>query len=663
MDRVPKSPSFFQKKDISSFFGNESSFFSKPVIQTKLDSNNTGDKSELEAEDNASKVAQGLPMTERTTAPNLYSNLNTSSGPNLQTKCSTCEQEEKLQTKEENDSSAVFGGGLQLKPIFENNGQLPGDDEQSAGVSMIESELKTAKGGGVPLPAAAREQMEGSFGANFSDVKLHTDTTAAQMNKTLQSQAFTNGKDIYFNSGKFNSTNKEGKHLLAHELTHVVQQASLTHSPAPVQRQVADAIPETRNQFYGHGAFMGAAPQLMANPKWNRILQVLMPDVHKNASNLLSKGPQSEDLILMFENNPVMAAYGMYITRALDKTGVNRRTDRIEKLQAIEWDVFLPTNIVGAFKRAQTDPEKNQLAQQMVTEMIIAHGTTWQTISENRRGKRQYEEVKKTPKSGQGGVRPGAWMDLFGKALQLATDPNWEQKAKEFEDPTLHPRINSPADQAAHLTFRNQLSFREVIDLYKQLFGKKTFSVLLDIKSRDATPEVLRALVSALNTRGVLVYGVGTFEHGEIVDLSSMTQLVDRRVYAGPKEVKFFHFAGDLQNDCLANKITEGDTVMFNAGSLITYSPYPWVVGKALKKSYKIKSDVVNQLRVYKHHYGFHLGVYVQENDIDDRAATLITELTNNESSIFDLGFAWGGLSGQTASDIEPVLKTKTWYL
>ncbi|MBL7828100.1 MAG: DUF4157 domain-containing protein [Saprospiraceae bacterium] len=88
----------------------------------------------------------------------------------------------------------------------------------------LSTRLSSQKGGGEPLPDAAKTQMEQGIGTDFSDVRIHTDSEAEEMNKDLHAQAFTHGKDIYFNSGKFNPESKDGQKLLAHELTHVVQQ-------------------------------------------------------------------------------------------------------------------------------------------------------------------------------------------------------------------------------------------------------------------------------------------------------------------------------------------------------------------------------------------------------------------------------------------------------
>ncbi len=95
--------------------------------------------------------------------------------------------------------------------------------ETSAGPS-IESRLSNSKGGGSPLPDETRSFMESRFGSDFSGVKVHTDSNAVQMNKELSAQAFTHGSDVYFNQGKYDPDSSSGKHLLAHELTHTVQQ-------------------------------------------------------------------------------------------------------------------------------------------------------------------------------------------------------------------------------------------------------------------------------------------------------------------------------------------------------------------------------------------------------------------------------------------------------
>lgn len=88
----------------------------------------------------------------------------------------------------------------------------------------IETQLSALRGSGSPLPDEVRAAMEPHFGADFSGVKVHTGADAAVLNRQLQAQAFTHGEDIYMGEGRYEPGTDAGKRLLAHELTHVVQQ-------------------------------------------------------------------------------------------------------------------------------------------------------------------------------------------------------------------------------------------------------------------------------------------------------------------------------------------------------------------------------------------------------------------------------------------------------
>lgn len=88
----------------------------------------------------------------------------------------------------------------------------------------FEQRLQTMKGKGAPLGDDVRSLMEPRFGADFSQVRVHTDATSIQLNKDAGAQAFTHGNDVYFNAGKYSPDSKTGKELLAHELTHTIQQ-------------------------------------------------------------------------------------------------------------------------------------------------------------------------------------------------------------------------------------------------------------------------------------------------------------------------------------------------------------------------------------------------------------------------------------------------------
>jgi hypothetical protein len=84
--------------------------------------------------------------------------------------------------------------------------------------------VEARRGRGDPLPADARAPFEDHFGRDFADVRLHSDAEAARLTAALGARAFTSGRDIYLAPGTVASDTEEGRHLLAHELAHVVQQ-------------------------------------------------------------------------------------------------------------------------------------------------------------------------------------------------------------------------------------------------------------------------------------------------------------------------------------------------------------------------------------------------------------------------------------------------------
>ncbi len=111
----------------------------------------------------------------------------------------------------------------------------------------LEQQLSSSKGGGNPLPEETRQFMEPRFGADFSGVRVHTGGEAIQMNQGLNAQAFTHGSDIFFNSGKFEPNSIQGKQLLAHELTHVMQQQGAERISAKEMDESA-ASPQEQQQ-------------------------------------------------------------------------------------------------------------------------------------------------------------------------------------------------------------------------------------------------------------------------------------------------------------------------------------------------------------------------------------------------------------------------------
>jgi hypothetical protein len=115
----------------------------------------------------------------------------------------------------------------------------PGEDGGDEAPADMVSKLNSSEGKGNSMPAATRKFMENAFNTDFSGVNIHSNNEAATMSKTIGARAFTYGNDVYFNQGRYNPDTKQGKHLLAHELTHVVQQkSSIGLAMRQIQRSV-----------------------------------------------------------------------------------------------------------------------------------------------------------------------------------------------------------------------------------------------------------------------------------------------------------------------------------------------------------------------------------------------------------------------------------------
>jgi hypothetical protein len=160
-----------------------------PNIQFKLTIGKSDDAYEQEADQIADKV------------------MKMSTNKSVQRKCTGCEQEEKIHRK-------PLVASIQKKG---NNSDMVASDS-------VTNKINSTRGGGSKMDESTNSFMADRFGTDFSNVKIHTGDYAVQMSKELNAQAFTVGSDIYFNSGKYNPESNSGKHLLAHELVHTVQQ-------------------------------------------------------------------------------------------------------------------------------------------------------------------------------------------------------------------------------------------------------------------------------------------------------------------------------------------------------------------------------------------------------------------------------------------------------
>jgi hypothetical protein len=138
--------------------------------------------------------------------------------PGVQRMCAECEEEEKIQAKEEPGRTPSVPDGF-------------------------EPRFSALRGGGQPLPASERAFFEPRFGHDFANVRLHSGPAASELASSVHARAFTLGRSIVLGSDQYAPGTSDGRRLMAHELTHVVQQRGARES---IQRETTTLVGRER---------------------------------------------------------------------------------------------------------------------------------------------------------------------------------------------------------------------------------------------------------------------------------------------------------------------------------------------------------------------------------------------------------------------------------
>lgn len=213
-------------KSVTSILGRQVIFATKGTSQAKLKVGAPDDKFEKEADAVADQVTNA--KTDGINQKAAPSPIQTKrvTGSDLQTKPNDVSSENQinLESEAQEETELEPQKSVQLKT------------KTTDGKEAVPNQISISKGGGNKMDSNTRSEMESGFGHDFGDVKIHTDQKAIDSSTALGAKAFTSGNDIYFNQGEYQPNSKNGKHLLAHELTHTLQQGARAKSD--VQRKV-----------------------------------------------------------------------------------------------------------------------------------------------------------------------------------------------------------------------------------------------------------------------------------------------------------------------------------------------------------------------------------------------------------------------------------------
>lgn len=343
-------------------------------------------------------------------------------------------------------------------------------------------------------------------------------------------------------------------------------------------------------------------------------------------------------------------------------------------------------------------------------------------------------EVEGKSFTGASGIFVERWLSLFARALQLGTTgevlSTADQSALLLASGNTHSSSDSdlnqtlsggttavpPGDEVVQeapplcgiflclgmddpnsaKADHAKTSMADSTRIIKSILGGP-LRVVLDLKSRRVPSRVWARLVDNLRSRGLAVDGLGSFDIDELRGITSCSS-------TPVTGILFFHSAGDLQRACHANEVHRGDTVYFNAGSLLWRKPSileatttgcchsrlassdasyqdndltlpehdgnnvpGFKTKKAPSSEYNFQpyayphselgtlSDArphASTLQDYQRHFDLNIGLYVQEFSIGEGALDAIVRFVNAHPSIYNLGLAWGGLNGATVQGI-----------
>jgi hypothetical protein len=142
----------------------------------------------------------------------------------IQTKPTASIQREVLPEEEEELQAKSLDNAIQREALPEEEELQMKPSLQQATDNSLPLESRINNSSGSPLSDDVRAFMEPRFGTDFSNVRVHTGSEAVKLCQAVQAQACAHQNNIYFNEGKYNPNSIDGKHLLAHELTHTIQQ-------------------------------------------------------------------------------------------------------------------------------------------------------------------------------------------------------------------------------------------------------------------------------------------------------------------------------------------------------------------------------------------------------------------------------------------------------
>jgi|GEM_PF-3866349 len=346
---------------------------------------------------------------------------------------------------------------LQMKPLVQR--QAGGEASED-----LDRSIQQARGSGQALDKSLRPQMEQAMGADFSGVRVHTDPQSDRMSRSIQAKAFTTGQDIFFKQGEYNPGTKGGQELVAHELTHVMQQNGET-----VQRQ-GDGVIQRRPLVTGKHGYA----------QKQEIIDYLTSSDRPT--------PLKEDIAENFVEGFLDTAHGKYSLTdvyrvALEETGIN---NEVSDTNSNEDDMGQDNE-----SKLDEDDDNNDLLEHQDDldnlDEEVSVGTVATALSQNQqeftrlirqlvlldtihKGEKEYEKKKKSEEKGFEGE--------YQESKQYEEDV---QKVENYSDEEVYQGCKTTCDVSAYAIMAGTVGIEEIEKLkakYNELYNQRMNSQL-----------------------------------------------------------------------------------------------------------------------------------------------------------------------------------------
>ena len=242
--------------DLQRIIGNQAvqRLINNAGIQTKMTVGAANDPYEMEADAVAKQVMTGGESSVQRESESMEDEISEKRMPQFLQRAKLGEDDDEMQMKRADVQRETQEDELNLmRADIQRDDELEGieDEIQEKRVQrqaddlsgsfdvegQVEQQIQSSKGSGQAMGSSS-DFFTQRMGHDFSNVNIHTDSSADNLNRSLGAKAFTTGNDIYFRSGEYNPSSSSGQELLAHELTHVVQQTG--GSPVQTKREDKD---------------------------------------------------------------------------------------------------------------------------------------------------------------------------------------------------------------------------------------------------------------------------------------------------------------------------------------------------------------------------------------------------------------------------------------